>query len=496
MTSIVDGPPRPVAAPRPRTRAGWFGQLLLRLHFYAGVLVGPFILIAALSGALYALSPTIEQAVYARELRAPVTATTVPLAAQIEAAEAHLAASGDGDGAVLSAVRPAPEPGDTTRVMFTQEGLGASESRAVFVDPGTAEVRGDQIVYGTSGSLPLRTWISNTHRSLHLGDAGRLYSELAASWLGVVVLAGVGLWVIRALRSRSRRDMLRPNTRAKGYRRLFSWHTSIGIWIAVGALFLAATGITWSTYGGANVSQVRTALDWGTPSVNTALDADGEGSHAGDHAGHAGHDGTAATPTGEANPATFDAVLAIAQRVNVDTGLVQITPPSEPGTAWTVREIQRGYPTQVDSVAIDGTTMEVVDRVDFADYSLAAKLATWGIAIHMGTMFGLANQIVMFALALGIAALVVLGYAMWWKRRPTRRDALVGVPPARGALRGAPWWGIAAVGLAALAIGLWLPAIGVTLAVFVVLDAVIGVLRARRERRAGATSPDAPASRP
>lgn len=417
MTSTLDRPSRPAAAPRPRSRSGWFGEMLLRLHFYAGILVGPFILIAALSGALYALSPTIEQAVYARELRAPVTATTVPLAAQIEAAEAHLAASGDGDGAVLSAVRPAPEPGDTTRVMFTQEGLGASESRAVFVDPGTAEIRGDQIVYGTSGSLPLRTWISNTHRSLHLGDAGRLYSELAASWLGVV--------------------------------------------------------------------------------VNTVLDADAGASAGDDHAGHAGHDGPAATPMGEANPATFDAVLAIAQRVNVDTGLVQITPPAEAGTAWTVREIQRGYPTQVDSVAIDGTTMEVVDRVDVADYSLAAKLATWGIAIHMGTMFGLLNQVVMFALALGIAALVVLGYAMWWKRRPTRSDALVGRPPARGALRGAPWWGIGAVGLAALAIGVWLPLIGVTLAAFVVIDVAIGAVRARRSRAAAtATSPDATASRP
>lgn len=297
--------------------------------------------------------------------------------------------------------------------------------------------------------------------------------------------------------------MLRPNTRAKGYRRLFSWHTSIGVWVAVGALFLAATGITWSTYGGANVSQARTALNWGTPSVNTVLDADA-GASAGDdhagragHAGHAGHDGPAATPTGEANPATFDAVLAIAQRVNVDTGLVQITPPAEAGTAWTVREIQRGYPTQVDSVAIDGTTMEVVDRVDFADYSLAAKLATWGIAIHMGTMFGLLNQVVMFTLALGIAALVVLGYAMWWKRRPTRSDALVGRPPARGALRGAPWWGIGAVGLAALAIGVWLPLIGVTLAAFVVIDVAIGAVRARRARAvAAATSPDATASRP
>ena len=36
-------------------------------------------------------------------------------------------------------------------------------------------------VYGTSGILPLRQWIDYAHRSLLLGDSGRLYSELAAS---------------------------------------------------------------------------------------------------------------------------------------------------------------------------------------------------------------------------------------------------------------------------------------------------------------------------
>ena len=50
-----------------------------------------------------------------------------------------------------------------------------------------------------------------------------------------------------------------------------SWHGSLGIWILVFALFLSVTGITWSTYGGANVSDLRTALNWKTPSVSTNL---------------------------------------------------------------------------------------------------------------------------------------------------------------------------------------------------------------------------------
>lgn len=43
---------------------GWFGPLLSRRHSYAGIFVGPFILIAAVSGALYALMPQVEDAVY------------------------------------------------------------------------------------------------------------------------------------------------------------------------------------------------------------------------------------------------------------------------------------------------------------------------------------------------------------------------------------------------------------------------------------------------
>ncbi|WP_314645738.1 PepSY-associated TM helix domain-containing protein [uncultured Microbacterium sp.] len=454
---------------------GWFGALLRRLHFLAGVLVGPFILVAAASGALYALTPTLEQIVYAHELHALASDETLSLAAQIEIAEEHVAGT-----ATLSAVRPAPEPGDTTRVMFAGDGLGASESRAVFVDPGSGEIRGDLTVYGTSGALPLRTWIDQLHRTLHLGEVGRVYSELAASWLGIVVLAGVALWVVRVRQARAKRDLLLPNRRHRGYRGLFGWHASVGVWVAIGALFLAATGITWSQYAGTNVPQLRAALGGATPVLDTSLDTSGGGS-GGQVDEHAGHHGPASAPTGAANPATFDAVLAIAQRTNVNTGRVEITPPAQRGAAWTVGEIQTSFPTEVDQVAIDGTALQVVDRVDFADFPLAAKLARWGVDLHMGSMFGLVNQLVLFLLAIAIGAMVVLGYAMWAKRRPPRSARRFGgAPPPRGALRGAPWWGVLAVVVIGAGIALLLPLVGWTLVAFVVVDTVAGLLSRTR----------------
>ncbi|MGO1831869.1 PepSY-associated TM region [Brevibacterium sp. Mu109] len=217
MTTLTTIPPDQIPPPsaqsRPPSARRWFGQFVRRLHFYAGIFVGPFILIAALSGALYSLTPQIEKAVYAQELYASEADNYLPLADQIESANTYV-----GPDETLTAVRPTPESGQTTRVMYAGEGLGASESRAIFIDPATAEVQGDLTVYGTSGALPLRTWVDQLHRSLHLGDGGRLYSELAASWLGVIAVAGVCLWGIRAKKTRSAKKMLKPTLKKKGLR--------------------------------------------------------------------------------------------------------------------------------------------------------------------------------------------------------------------------------------------------------------------------------------
>ena len=40
----------------------------------------------------------------------------------------------------------------------------------------------------------------------------------------------------------------------------------------------------------------------------------------------------------------------------------------------------------------------------------------------MGILFGLVNQILLAALALGLLCVIVWGYRMWWQRRPTRAD--------------------------------------------------------------------------
>lgn len=466
-TSPADDTPKP--SPR-RT----LQPLAMRLHFYAGLFVAPFILIAAVTGALYAISPTLEAITSKDLLRVPVGQSEAPLAEQVRSGVAvH-------PDLTLVAVAPAPTAGDTTRVLFADPALGESERRAVFVNPYTAEPVGEEVVYGSSGALPLRTWISQLHRHLHLGEPGRLYSELAASWLWVIALAGLVLWVrrVRARRARSSAAwLLAPDTAQRGRNRLLTWHGALGTWVLPMALILAATGMTWSTYAGAGIEELRTQLSWTTPAVSSTLPgAEPAHAHGGDHhdAGHA--------PAPEVDPATrigeLDAVLAAARAAGV-TQPAEIGVPSAAGQAFTVKERRIPGTYSADAVTVDGATGQVTDRLPYAEWPLMAKFANWGIQFHMGLMFGLLNQLLLLATALGLIAVILLGYRMWWRRRPARAagPVLGGRAPRRGALRAAPLPLALGVAAAALLVGWFAPVFGLSLLGFLAVDVLIGRFR-------------------
>ncbi|MDU0342445.1 PepSY-associated TM helix domain-containing protein [Bosea rubneri] len=430
-----------------------FKAFITRLHFYAGLLVGPFILIAALTGTLYVLTPQIEHLIYREQLTATAVGEPASLAAQVEAARRHI-----GDGPRFFAIRPAPRPGETTRVMFAQAGLGDSESRAIFVDPVSLAVKGDLIAYGTSGILPFRIQLDYLHRNLLLGEFGRNYSELAASWLWAVVLGGSLMWFWRRNPKAAERVRINPALRDR------RWHGLIGLTLSLGLVFLSVTGLTWSKHAGDRIDALRANLGWVTPSVSLKLGAapavGGEHAHHGDHGPAVG--GAAPGSVGQ-----LDAVFAAAKAAGIDSGHVEIRPPRGEGQAWLVREYDRSWPTQVDTLALDPRDLAVVSRADFETFPLVAKLIRWGIDAHMGVLFGWPNQLLMALLGFGLMVATVLGYRIWWRQRP----APGGLPRTLllAWLR-LGWPGRAAtIGMAA-ALGWALPLVGFSLTLFCLVD--------------------------
>ncbi|WP_424185106.1 PepSY-associated TM helix domain-containing protein [Actinokineospora sp. G85] len=407
-----------------RARSTRTAVLLLarRVHYLAGLAIAPFLLLLALTGLCYACAPQLGDAIYADQLfAAETTEPPYPVGEQVRAA---LAAHPTG---AVRQVRAYADPERTTQVVLADRDLPAGQDRAVHVDPYTAVVTGD---YPTAdGRAPVQTWLGQMHTNLHLGQAGRLYAEFAVSWLPAVMLFGVLLWV---LGPKKRKQRLR-STNAKI--RVRAWHGLVGLVVVAGLLAITFSGLTRSVVAG---ERVQSAL--GTrPGAIERVDV----------------------VPGPAGPIGYDQVLSTARDRGL-TGDLTVTPPKAYGQPFTVAEASPGLPVRKGVVLVDPFQGTVVGEQDFSDYPPLGKLRLLAMAAHHGTLFGVVNQVLLVVLAVGIIAVLVMGYRMWQQRKPA--------PTPPRALSKLPRNVLVPLVLTCAVLGWLLPVFGVTLVVFLLWD--------------------------
>lgn len=85
------------------------------------------------------------------------------------------------------------------------------------------------------------------------------------------------------------------------------------------------------------------------------------------------------------------------------------------------------------TVHLDPRSGAIVEDIGWAQYSGLGKAVELGVMIHMGSQFGLANQLLLAASCAFSVATVGLGVLAWWRRRPSPRTAAAhaGLPAGR-----------------------------------------------------------------
>ncbi|WP_207483012.1 PepSY-associated TM helix domain-containing protein [Arenibaculum pallidiluteum] len=447
---------RPIQAPGSVSdlyRAVW------RWHFYAGLLVLPFLIILAATGALYLFRDEIDTLVHAdlKQVREQAVQPLPPIALVERALAAH-------PGTAVKFM-PASSPASSAEVTVATEG---NARIAVYLNPYDGRVL---------GSLPDRGTVMWIVREIHslafLGPVAQGMIEIAGAWSIMLVGTGVYLWWPRGQAGGV------VSLRGTPRRRVF-WrdlHAVTGAFVGVVLVFLAATGMPWSVLWGAKVNEWANGQNFGYPAgVRVAVPMSDE------HLNHIAPTtwsleqakvpestppGSTA-PTGE--PIGLDRAVAILDGLGLHAGYV-VNLPRGPRGVYTGSV----YPDDLSRqrvVHLDQYSGRPLIDMSYADYGPLGRGLEWGINVHLGREFGLANQLLLLAACLAIIVLSASGAVMWWKRRP--RGSL-GVPPApadRAKLRGVV--AILAVG------GIVFPLAGLSLVAMLALDRLVTARRRTR----------------
>ncbi|MDF2231253.1 PepSY domain-containing protein [Albimonas sp. CAU 1670] len=434
--------------PTPRAASAALYRAVWRWHFIAGLLVLPFVLVLALTGAVYLFKDEINDAAY-RPLRV-VEAQGERLAPSRLVAAALEARPGE-----VTAYTPPASPDRSAEVdVRGADGLKTT----VYVDPYTAEVLGTRWESGAAGS-PGMFVVRKLHSLEYVGWLGNRLIELAAGWMVLLVASGIYLWwprgnAVGTLSIRAARG--RPWWR--------DLHAVTGIYTSVFIVFLAMTGLPWSGVWDGKFYEYSYALGLGMPDgywsktpVSTVPTAE-----AVDRAPWILEKQPlpVSDPAAGGAPQALDAVVARVEALGIAPGYA-VSMPQGPEGVFTASV----YPDDITYeriIHLDQYTGEVLFDAGLADLGTLGRWAEWGISVHMGQEWGLANQVALLLACLAMVALCVSAPVMWWKRRPS---GALGAPEAPR-----DWRIVRGVLVMAALAGVFFPLVGLSMLVLAAVE--------------------------
>lgn len=423
-------------------------QTIWRWHFYAGLIISPFLLILAITGSIYLFKPQIEQWMYKDFYVVQAQQQKIAPSKQIESVlnqypDAHVLRYRPGESATRSA-----------EVKVNLDG----ENYTIFVDPYNGNILGQ-----LNDEDRLLDKIEEFHGELMIGTLGDRIVELAACWTIILIVSGIYLWFPKNKRSKKKwSGILIPRLKSGKRTLIRDFHAVPAFWISGAVLFLVITGLLWSGFWGAKVQNFATNTGVGYPPSIWGGSAPVTTVKTKDIAEVPWAAQNLAVPSSNFQgyvPLSVDNVVNIANEYGIHPTYQVIFPKHQEG----VYTISAFPPKAKDEATmhIDQYTGAVLADYRYENYAPIGKLMAWGITVHKGLEYGLINQMIGLIVCLGIVGIVISGIVMWWKRKPKGQ---FGAPKAPSVKK------LKGLLIILIAFGLIFPLVGVSLLVVFLID--------------------------
>lgn len=422
---------------------------LWRVHFYAGAIAAPFLVLFAITGLVILYTQPIQDG-FQKDLRRVdvVDASPVSFDALARAVEAALP-----DDKIV-AMTPPRDAGSSTV-------FGLESGQSAYANPYTGEY------LGTSDSqMTVVRWANTLHGHLNndavtvllptvsaLWDGekvmreyvvGDLILELAGTWLVVLALTGLYLfWPRKSREAKSAsngRKMWSFRLSKKGRARWRDLHALPGAVLFIMLLFVAASGMPWSTYWGSNFGALaneispNTWTDAPASPIGKKGDLDRLGNQINWNTGDIPIPASYTPPASDEvpSPLSLDSVVAIAKEEGMKPNYTINFPSNSEDDAGNALygsfTLSNSWPRktgEAKDVFIDQFSGKTLGQQNVYGYGSVSYAADTTVSVHMGTQWGIVSRILMTLTCVLTIWSVVSAAVMYGKRR---RKGTLGLP--------------------------------------------------------------------
>ncbi|MBL4674079.1 MAG: PepSY domain-containing protein [Arenicella sp.] len=487
-----------------------FRQRLWRWHFFAGLIICPFLILISITGSIYLFKAELEQweerginaiskqnAAITTKKAEPIGEATLlqnVIAEYPAATFLRLTLAKQGDSTVEFDILPKeimdhPEGGSE----HAHHNAPNTEKLTIWVDRYSGKIL--EVKVSEDRFLNI---VKKLHSELLLGNTASYIVELVASWAIVLLTSGSILWFYKSHSSKQRmevkpsKQIFSPQLKINGRFNLRTVHAVIGLYISIPLMLMLLTGLPWTQLWGNGFKELKEFAGWSGPKQEwfvTLKSGDGLDRNLGNNLGNKfgkpelpedtlweisdNRKGMVSQSWGSNDQFAYT-LTDIASKLEVLTLAhpIYISPPKSNNGVWTVRSMPPDRAKRV-TLHFDQFSAQQISRIGFEDHHPVQRVVSHGISLHEGALFGTLNKVLVLITALSTTILCILGLMTWLKRRSANS---LGIPRKVNQDLPTKWL------IIILLLCLFLPAFGVCIIVLASLQFIYNSISNREQR--------------
>jgi uncharacterized iron-regulated membrane protein len=353
----------------------WFRQL----HLIAGLFSGTIVFIVAVTGSIYAFEEEFRSILYKDLMHVEQQTVKKPLTELITNAKAEF------PNPAIRNIRIKANPTSSVEIILKNK-------QSILVDPYTGKVLGTY-----NKETDFFGVVLQIHRSLYLGEPGKIITGISATIFIFMLISGIILWWPKNTAFLKHKFSIAKNTAWK--KKNYDLHSVLGFYASWIIIFTALTGIIWSFKWAEN------SMYW----LNHSKKEERKQYHS--------------TWKEDSKPMALDKVIARAGFLYLQSDECFINMPEDSAGIYklTLRYDDGGFFRKTDQLYFDQYNGELLKAQLFENSSQGDKMKATNYNIHTGKVFGRVGQIITFLAALISASLPVTGFMMWRGKRRRKR---------------------------------------------------------------------------